>query len=210
MPFAVAYASKVTMSRSHSGRGGSQTWAPQLSLVQSNHAAGLHESDHLRDDPLGLGDVHEDEAGSREIERRPWQAGALRVPVEDLRVRQPAFLEERSSQLDRLVADLHADHGALGPDPLRQELEAALRPAADLDRPSTRPNADLIEEPGRLAAELLGLLPQALLLDGGVAEKVLIAFCRHPRLPRGDLTRVAPSVRAARDTGRRRGSRRQA
>ena len=42
-----------------------------VGLVQSHHAAGLDESDHLRDDLLGLGDVHEDEAGGREIERRP-------------------------------------------------------------------------------------------------------------------------------------------
>ena len=135
-----------------------------VGLVQRHCSSGPDESDHLGNESFRLRDVHEHEACGCEIERLVGEGGALRVPAQHLGVGDPAFVEERSSQLDRLVADLDADHGSFDADSLGKELEAALRAAADLDHAGPGSNPDPIEEPRGFFRELFGLLPKALLL----------------------------------------------
>ena len=83
-----------------------------------------------------------------------------------------------------MIAQLDPNDRACGTDTTRQQFEATLRTTADLDDPGPRSQSDLIEESSRVLGKFLGLLLQASLLNGAVAQKVLVIVWRlsphHP------------------------------
>ncbi len=152
-----------------------------VSFVQGNDTSGPHQSRHLGNNLLRLGYIDQNQAGRGEIERFSWQSCIGGVPLPNLHVVYPSQRKKFSSELDSMIAQFHANHRASRTDPTGKQFEATLRTTADLDYSGSLCQPNLIEESGRFLSEFLGLLLQASLLNGTVAQKVLVRVC-HRRL----------------------------
>ena len=87
-------------------------------------------------------------------------------------------MDHRLRQRDSIVTSLHADHGAIRANSLREQSETALGTTSDLDDVSASRDPDAVKEPIRLVSKLLGLFLKTLLLCVPITKQVLIRF-RH-------------------------------
>jgi hypothetical protein len=128
-----------------------------VGFVEGDHAARAGEPDRLGHDLLRLGDVHEHEPGRGEVIAGFREPRGACVAVHDLDVAETATGHESARQLDGVGTALDADHASGRPHPFGERVEVAARPAAELDDVSAVERSHTIEQPGRLAGELLRL-----------------------------------------------------
>ena len=83
-----------------------------------------------------------------------------------------------------MIAEFDANYRTRETDTIRQQFEAPLRATTYLDYLPSLRDSNLIKEPGRFLSEFPGLLLQASLLHGAVAQKVFAMVCHFALLPR--------------------------
>ena len=121
------------------------------------------------------------------------------IRVQDLDVRQTAG-NELPRLLDFLRTAFHADDLAARSDARGEKTERASRATADLDRPPTRTDPNLIEEPLRVRRELFRLSLQALALCLPIAEKIGVRLAQislRKRFAAGRTSFMAERIRRA-------------
>ena len=97
--------------------------------------------------------------------------------MQQLDVDEATTGDQQPRERDRIGAALDADNRSGPSHALRKRVEEAARTGAELDHLAALERPDLVEQPGRLAAELLGLSLQPALLGRPIAEEVLV--CRR-------------------------------
>jgi hypothetical protein len=94
----------------------------------------------------------------------------------DFNVAKTTLCNKFPSKTYCFFAPLYTHDATRGTDARGEQVQAASRAATDFKDTATLYQPNLIEQPSRLVAKLVGLLLQPHLLRGPVAKKVLIAF----------------------------------
>ena len=106
----------------------------------------------------------------------PWAARWIGHTLHHVDIPEVTLRNERSGEGDRLRAPLDSHDTPRRADPLGEEIETTVRPAADLDDARAAADRYLIKQPARFMRELLRLLLQPRLLRLPVAKNVLVGL----------------------------------
>jgi hypothetical protein len=150
-----------------------------VSFVQGNNTSTPHLGGHFGDNLFRLGNVNKNQAGRGQIELLSRQSCSGGVSLANLHISYSSFGKKFSSELDGVIAQFDSNDGTCRTDAIRQQFQAALRTTADLDSSGSLRQSDLIKESGGFLCEFPGLLLEASLLDGAVAQKVLVVVCHR-------------------------------
>ena len=130
----------------------------------------------LRQRSLRLRHIDQDETRCREIEGCSGQPSGSSITLHHVDIPEVALRNELSGEGESLRAPLDSHDAPRRANPLGEEIETTVRPAADLDDALAAGYRYLIKQPARFMRELLRLLLQPLLLRLPVAKNVLVGL----------------------------------
>ena len=147
-----------------------------VGFMEGNPPSRSHECRRFGDDLLRLRHIDQDETRRREIKGCPGQPSGSSITLHHLDIPEVALRNERSGEGDSLRAPLDSHDAPRRANPLGEEIETTVRPAADLDDARAAGDRYLIKQPARFMRELLRLLLQPRLLRLPVAKHVLVGL----------------------------------